>query len=362
MRMSTVLMWAVAVSAVIGGMDKIFGNRLGLGDRFDEGFRLMGPLISGMLGILCLTPVFSNILEISIAPLYARIGFDPSVLAGIIPIDMGGYQLAAGLAADPEIMKFSAVILTAVFGCTMVFTIPVGFGMMAETNRKPFLRGILYGLIVLPVTLILGGLLSGIGLIRTVWQSLPILLLSLLLAAGIWKKQETTIRLFTIFARFIRAVSVIGILAGLTEYLTGISFLPGVMPLRKALLDAGLCGILLIGSVPFAEILNRLLHRPLRMIGSRVGIRDKGITAMLLGIVSATATFGAMHDMEADEVTVDGAFLVSAAAVLGPHLSVCAANAPEMVGALICSRLIGGLVSAAFAVIMLRKKEHPAGA
>ncbi len=359
--MSTVLMWAIAVSAVIGGTDKIFGNRLRLGERFDEGFRLMGPLISGMLGILCLTPVFSRILEMTVAPLFLKIGLDPSVLAGIIPIDMGGYQLAVGMAADPEIAMFSAVILTSVFGCTMVFTIPVGFGMMPEAGRRPFLLGILYGLIVLPVTLVLGGLFSGIGLVRTVRQSLPILILALLLAAGILKKQDKTIRLFMIFAGAIRAVSVIGILAALSEYLTGISFIPGVMPLRKALPEAALCGILLIGSVPLAEILNRLLHRPLQAIGTRVNIQDKGITAMLLGMVSATATLGAMHDMEGREVTIDGAFLVSAAAVLGPHLSVCAANAPDMVPALVISRLIGGFLSACFAVFMLQRKNSPAG-
>ena len=44
--MNSCLMWIIAVSAVLGGLDKVFGNRFGLGKRFDDGFALLGPLVS----------------------------------------------------------------------------------------------------------------------------------------------------------------------------------------------------------------------------------------------------------------------------------------------------------------------------
>ena len=56
-----ILIAVMAVFAVLGALDRIFGNRFGLGERFDEGFRLTGPLLSGMLGILILSPVLSGI-------------------------------------------------------------------------------------------------------------------------------------------------------------------------------------------------------------------------------------------------------------------------------------------------------------
>ncbi len=358
--MNTFLMRAVAVSAVLGGLDKIFGNRFGLGERFDEGFRLIGPMLSGMLGILCLSPVLSLILTAAAAPFLLRIGLDPSILAGIIPIDMGGYQLAVGMAADPLIGRFSAVIPTATFGCTLMFTIPVGLGLIEEKKRSPFILGILYGLIFLPLPFILGGLLAGIPFRQTFLQSLPILLLALILSYGIWKKPVKMASFFLILSKGILAISVIGILAGLTEYLCGISLLPGIMPLREALTEAGLCAILLAGCIPFAEILHRLLKRPLRLIGERIGLGDRGITSILLGLVSVTAVLGTVNTLDDREISVNAAFIVSAAAVFGPHLSVCAANAPELILPRVIAKLSGGLCAAVFTICMLQKKPHPA--
>ena len=358
--MNRIIMALIALSAVLGGLDKILGNRFGLGKWFDEGFSLIGPMLAGMTGILCLTPVLAGILQASAAPLMLKLGLDPSILAGILPIDMGGYQLALGMAADPRIGKFSAVILTSTFGCTLVFSIPVGFGMMKESNRRSFMLGIMYGLIFLPVPVLIGGLLSGLGFMQTICQSLPVLIPAFLLAVGIRTIPEKLIRIFMIFAPVIRALSVIGILAALTEYLTGITLIPGLMDLREALQNAALCGILLIGCMPFAEILNRILHRPLHNLGTRIGIRDQGITGMLLTLVSVIAALGLMHEMEEKDVTLNAAFLVSAAAVFGPHLSVCAANAPELAGAMVGAKLLGGFCAAAFTVFLLRRKESPA--
>ena len=349
-------MWIFAAAALLGGVDKVLENRFGLGKRFDEGFALIGPLISGMLGILCLAPLLSHALQFSIAPLVRKLSLDPAVLGGILPIDMGGYQLASELADDLLTGLYAGIIITSTFGCTLCFTIPVGYGMMKPENRDSFVQGILYGLIILPLTLVLGGLLCGLGLKRTLLQSLPVLLLSLLLAFGIWKKADGMARVFMVFAKVIQAVSVLGIITSLTEYLTGFSIIPGLVPLPEALLNTALCGILLVGCMPFAEILNRVFRRPLHALGSRFGLRDRGITGMLLCLVSATAVLGMMHDMEQDDAAVNAAFLVSATCVFGPHLSVCMTNAPEMSTALILSKLIGGCFTVIFTVFMLRKR------
>ena len=39
--MNTVIMWLMAFGAVLGGLDRIIGNRFGLGKRFEEGFELL---------------------------------------------------------------------------------------------------------------------------------------------------------------------------------------------------------------------------------------------------------------------------------------------------------------------------------
>lgn len=341
-------MWILAISAVLGGADKIIGNRFGLGKRFDDGFTLIGPIISGMVGILCLSPLISKALQFTIAPFFRSINLDPAILAGILAIDMGGYPLAVSMAEDPAIGLLSGIFIASTFGCTLVFTIPVGYGMMKEDRKPDFIRGIMCGLIILPATLLLGGIFSGISLLYTAWQSLPIILLAFILACGMKAKPARMAASFTIFARIIEAISVIGILGGLIEYLTGCSLLPGLLSFKDALLNAALCGIMLIGSLPFAEIMTRIFRKPLHMLGTRIHLQDRGITGMLLSLVSVPAGLGLMREMQERDVVVNAAFLVSTASVFGPHLGICTANVPEMTAAFVCTKLIGGIVTVLF--------------
>mgnify|MGYP000249576952 CR=1 FL=1 len=60
--MNQIIMWIMAVGAVLGGVDRIAGNRFGLGKRFEEGFTLLGPTALSMSGIICLTPLLSRFL------------------------------------------------------------------------------------------------------------------------------------------------------------------------------------------------------------------------------------------------------------------------------------------------------------
>ena len=89
--MNQVIMILMAFGAVTGGLDRILGNRFGLGEKFEEGFRLMGSLGLSMAGIICLTPLLSGLLRRFAAPLCAGVGLDPGLFGGILAIDMGGY-------------------------------------------------------------------------------------------------------------------------------------------------------------------------------------------------------------------------------------------------------------------------------
>ena len=55
MSFNTIIMWIMAVGAIVGGLDRLFGNKFGLGEKFEEGFNAMGPLALGMVGIVCLS-------------------------------------------------------------------------------------------------------------------------------------------------------------------------------------------------------------------------------------------------------------------------------------------------------------------
>ena len=156
--MQKVIMWIMALGAVAGGVDHIFGDRMGLGKKFENGFMLLGPTALSMAGIICLAPLLSGVLGPLVSPLFARFGLDPAMLGSLLAIDMGGYQMAMELCADKQVGLFSGLIAGAVFGCTITFTIPVGVGMIESEDQQRFARGILLGLIAMPAALLTGGL------------------------------------------------------------------------------------------------------------------------------------------------------------------------------------------------------------
>ena len=209
--MNQIIMWIMAVGTVLGGVDRIAGNRFGFGKRFEEGFMLLGPTALSMSGIICLTPLLSRFLRFALVPIWNFFGLDAGLLAGILAIDMGGYQLAGELSASQEMVRYAGLVIAATLGCTITFTIPVGMGMLKSGDRLFFSRGMLIGTGTLPVTMIVGGLLSGLSFLQIVLQSLPVLLFCFLLMFGIWRFPEQTVRAFTVFADVIRLLTTIGL-------------------------------------------------------------------------------------------------------------------------------------------------------
>ena len=265
--MNQIIMWIMAVGAVLGGVDRTAGNRFGLGKRFEEGFTLLGPTALSMSGIICLTPLLSRFLRFALVPIWNFLGLDAGLLAGILAIDMGGYQLAGELSASQEMVRYAGLVIAATLGCTITFTIPVGMGMLKSGDRLFFSRGMLIGTGTLPVTMIGGGLLSGLSFLQIVLQSLPVLLFCFLLMFGIWRFPEQTVRAFTVFADVIRLLTTIGLIAGAFCYMTGFSLLPDLAPLEDAMAVVSSIGIVLLGSLPTAELLQRVLKKPHSFIG-----------------------------------------------------------------------------------------------
>ena len=354
--MSEVIMWIMAVGAVLGGLDRIFGNRFRLGERFEQGFMYLGPTALSMAGIICLAPVLSDLLSFVIAPLYRLIGVDPAMFGGILAIDMGGFQLARDLAEKPLLGAYAGIIVAAVFGCTVTFTIPVGMGVVEKGDRSAFARGMLFGLIAMPVALVCGGLVCGLSVREIFWQNVPVLLLSALLLAGIWRAQEKMIRGFSVFARAIQIVTTLGLIAGTVQYMTGWKVIPGLAPVEEAMAVVASIGIVMLGSLPVAELLQRLLKRPLEALGRKLGLNSASVAGLLIGAVSVLPSIALMKDMDERGKVVNAAFIVSAASLLAAHLGFTVGAAPDMVVPLLAAKLAGGFAGAAIALLATRKK------
>lgn len=354
--MQKMLMMIMAAGAVLGGMDRLMNNRFGLGRKFEEGFMLLGPMALSMAGIVCLTPLLSGLLGKWIAPVYRCLHLDPAMFAGILAIDMGGYPMAMGLADDPALGRFAGIIVGAIFGCTVSFTIPVGMGMLGGEERSSFIQGTLYGLIAMPAALILGGVLCGLGVWNTIWQLLPVLILSGVLLWGIRVRPVGTVRAFRLFARGLEGLITVGLILGAVQYMTGWVILPGLMPIEEAMESVAAIGIVLLGSLPAAELLKRILRRPLEWMGGRLGVNAVSMAGFLLGAVSLMPMLALMKDMDRRGRVANAAAAVCSAAALAAHLGYTVSQEPDMLAPMLLAKAAGGLLGAAIALLATREK------
>ena len=111
MSADEILIALMAVFALLGGIDRILGNRFGLGEKFEEGILAMGSLALAMVGIVSLAPVLAAALRPIVVPVYGALGADPAMFAGtILACDMGGGQLARELTANADAAALGGVI------------------------------------------------------------------------------------------------------------------------------------------------------------------------------------------------------------------------------------------------------------
>ena len=354
--MNQVILYIMAAGVVLGGVDRILGNRFGLGKKFEEGFQYLGPMALSMAGIICLAPVLAQVLQRAVAPLCRAVSVDPAMLGGILAIDMGGYPLAAELADSAAVGRYAGIIVSAIFGCTLVFTIPVGMGMIQQEDHPAFARGMMIGLAIMPAALIVGGVVSGLSLAQTVYQTLPILFLALLLLAGLKWIPKAMVKGFQVFSKLIQIVVTIGLILAAVSHLISREILPGMAPIEAAMATVASIGIVLLGSLPMAELLLRVLKRPFDRIGRRIGLDAVSVAGLLLSFVSALPTIAMLKDMNLRGKIVNIAAIVSSTSLLGAHLGYTLAVEPDMTCALLAAKIIGALAAAAAALLITRKQ------
>ena len=355
--MSQVLLFIMAIFAVIGALDRILGNRLGVGEKFEEGITAMGSLALAMLGIICLAPVLASLLKPVVVPVYRLLGADPAMFAGsILACDMGGGALAMAMTEDPQSALFGGVLCGSMLGATVVFTIPVAMGILKEEDRPYLAKGILAGLVTIPVGLFTGGLVAGLPLLKILGNLIPIVLIAGLIALGLWRAENAMIKGFGIFGKGIIALITIGLAAGIFEAVTGITVIPGLAPIEDGFHTVGEIAIVLAGAFPLVEILTRVLRKPLLKLGTALGIGQTAAGGLLASLANSIATFQLLKDMDDRGKVVNIAFAVSAAFVFGDHMGFTAGFAPDWLPAMIVSKLVGGISAVAVALWLTKKK------
>ena len=349
-----IIMIIMALGAVAGGIDRILGNRFGYGKKFEEGFQYLGPTALSMVGIICLAPLVSGTLGRLIIPVYRFLGVDPAMFGSLLAIDMGGYQLSMELAENPLIGRYAGIVAASVFGCTIVFTIPVGMGLIEEGDRPVFAKGIMLGLAAMPAALITGGAVCGLGIGEILHQNLPVLVLALLLGTGLFRIPDGMVKGFEVFAVLIRTVITAGLVLAAVTYMTGFVVIPGMAPIEEAMAVVSSIGVVL----PVTEFLQRRLKRPCTALGARMGLDSISVLGLLVSIVSPIPALVMMKDMNTFGKLVNVAYMVSSASMLAAHLGFTVSTEPDMLPALLVSKLAGCAAAIALGFITSKTKKR----
>ena len=354
-----ILITVMAGFAAIGAVDRVLGNRLGLGEKFEEGILAMGSLAMAMLGIIALAPVLAGLLRPVVVPVYEFLGADPAMFAGtLLACDMGGASLAMELTENRDAALLGGIICGSMLGATIVFTIPVAMGILREEDRPAMAKGILAGIVTIPVGILAGGLVAGFPIGMVLRNLVPAVTIALLIVLGLWKAENAMITGFGWFGKGVTAVITLGLAAAIVEKLTGFVIIPGLASLEAGFGTVGEIAIVLAGAFPLVAVLTRLLRRPLLKLGGVLGINDAAAAGLLASLANSIATFGLVKDMDQRGKVVNIAFAVSAAFVFGDHLGFTAGFAPEMLPAMIIGKLAGGVTAVVVALWLTRKESR----
>lgn len=390
MNINEIIVWILMISMLAGAVDRILGNRIGLGEQFEEGLNALGPLALAMVGVISLAPVLKKLLEPVIAPVYEFLGADPSMFATtLLANDMGGAPLAMSLAKDPQAGLLAALILGAMMGPTIVFTIPVALGIIDADDRQYLAKGVLAGITTIPIGVLVGGLVAGFDLGMVLHQLVPITIAALLIVLGLVLAPERMTRGFEVFGKGLVILITTGLAWGVFQQLTGVRLI--AMPagaegdLPKAELEAanawfidppteGLAVIasiamVLMGAFPLVFLIVKYLSEPLTKAGRLLGINDSAAGGMIATLANNIPMFQIYKNMDNRGKILNAAFAVSAAFTFGDHLGFTAGFTHngvgvgrEMIFPMIAGKLTAGITAVLVAYLLFRRSFPAADA
>ena len=361
LSINSVIVTVMMIFMLLGAIDKARGNKHGYGAAFDEGFQAMGPLAIAMVGVIAAAPVLSMVLRPIVGPIYQMLGSSPSIFATTLLLaDAGGYPLAVELAGENIVMgQFAGIIVGCTMGCILLFDIPVALTLIQKKDRPLLACGILVGVITAPIGCFVGGIVMNVmtdysmHLGTMLLSLLPVILVAVVLAAGLWFKPIALMNGFAKFGAFVTGLIAIFVAIAVFQYETGIRFplfhlmveagADGVSPLANSIEILGDIAFVLLGAFPMVEFIKRHCGGALAKVGGKLGMNETASA----GIVATLA-----NNMNPKGKLMNVAFASCAAFMFGDHLGFVAGVNADMIVPMIFAKLACGLSALALANLL----------
>ena len=344
-----VLSIIMLVFAILGALDRIIGNKFGLGAEFEKGFMLLGNMALTMIGVIVLAPSIALFTVPAFDAVYNAIGIDPSIFAAsILANDSGGTPLAFEIMKDKQLGGFNALVVSSMMGCTISYTIPYALGVVKKERYNDMFLGMLCGIVTIPVGCIISGLMLKIPFLALMWNLAPLILLSALVALGLMLAQKITVKIFYGLGIAMKIIITVGLVASMIEALTGFKTIPGLAPISEGGMVCVNAAIVLSGAFPLMFVVSKILKKPLAFLARKLKINDQSTLGLVTTIVSSTPTFEMVNKMDRRGIIINSAFAISAAFTFGGHLAFTMAYS-DTSGAYTFPMIIAKLISGACA-------------
>lgn len=315
------------VMAAAGVADKFLGGRIGLAASFESGTKMIAELILYVPGIYCIACTVSERYAEYISAATSGWFIDPSLMfGGLLATDFGGYPLSIITASSEAMGRFSGIALSATIGAMISFYLPAYLSAVKGEDADRMILGFTYGVICLPVTLAAGGLLLGMSIPELFRGMVPVLLLCVLLAVGIFRAQKVAIGVLTVFGRIVT----------LLLFGTSVAVIVGVFVPSIALVDEDFAseafvmvikmGFTIAGALITVNLLSKIFARQMNKLSEKLGINEWSIMGMLIGLPGGIAMLPLFARMDKRGQILNGAFAVSGHYILGGQMAYLAAN------------------------------------
>lgn len=355
MNLTQIITAVMVIFLVIGAVDYAMGNRFGLGHEFEEGIMACGRLTLCMAGFMVLAPLIAQQLGPVVSPLFRSLGIDPSILAGmLLANDAGGAALAMELADSEQAGLFSGLIVGSMLGTTVMLNIPTVMSFASKEERPAVIYGILCGIITIPLGCLAGGLAAGFSVKLVFINTVPVLLLSILLLVMLLTLGEKIVPIFSVLGKLLTSIAIFGLVCGAAESLTGFSVFQGMNTLDSVFPIVGNISVFLAGAFTLLAVIRRAFASSLTRIGQLLGTNSCSVSAMLLAIANSMPAIMLIHDMDNRGKLLNIAFLTSAGCILGDHLAYTSQVAPELCVPVMIGKFAGGVTAFGAAMLLIR--------
>ena len=349
----------ILVFSVLGALDKILGNRFGLGKEFEKAFMLLGTMSLSMIGMIVISPFVAQLMRPVSVMFNDILNIDGSIIpASLFANDMGGAQLSVDMASNDKIGLYNGLVVSSMMGCTISFTIPFSLGVVNKEQHKELLLGLLCGIVTIPIGCVISGLMCKIPFGSLLLNLMPLVIFSGIIAFGLIRFPELCVNIFKVFGIFITALITIGLSLGVIRFLTGFEIIKGLAAIEEG---AAICinaAVVLSGSFPLMFALSKVMAKPLKAIGGRIGVNENSIVGLVSTLASSATAFGMMDKMDKKGVVLNSAFAVSGAFILGSHLAFTMAFDGSYVVPVFLGKMISGVLALFLANIVFLKTQN----